>query len=267
MEERSEFQNLEELLARAGKSIAYPATPALATRVRAQLESQSRQRRAWVPRRAFALAVAIVLAITLLLAFPETREALAQLLGLRTIRIIPVTPTPTLTNLFPTPLLGGEAGATPAQILTARAQCCETTLAEAQEKSKFKILLPSSQTPSRVYLQMIPDFGSGAQQVILVFGDPNASQFVLYQATNFLYGKIVSGGTVISEAQVKGQRALWFTGAPHLLVYLDSNNRIRFESERVVNLNTLAWESGDVTYRLETTMSKEDAIRIAESLQ
>jgi hypothetical protein len=241
MEQRSEFQNLEQLLTRAGKSIAYPAMPALAMHVRTRLESQSRQRRAWLPRRAFAFAVAIILAIGLLLAFPETREALAQLLGLRTIRIIPVTPTPTLPSLSPTPLLGGATGATPTQMLTARAQCCETTLLEAQAKSKFKILLPPSQTPSRVYLQVIPDFGSGAQQVILVFGEPNAPQFVLYQATNFLYGKIVSGGTVISETQVRGQRALWFTGAPHLLVYLDSNDRVRFENERAVNLNTLAW--------------------------
>jgi hypothetical protein len=265
MEERSEFQNLEQLLTRAGKSISYPATPALAARARLELESQSRQGRAWVQRRAFGLAFAIILAIGLLLALPETREALAQLLGLRTIRIIPVTPTPTWRSQSPAPLLSGEAGATPTPM--PGAQCCETTLAEAQAKSRFKISLPPSQTPSRVYLQMIPDFGIGAQQVILVFADPSAPQFSLYQATNFLYGKIVSGGTTISETRVKGQRALWLTGAPHLLVYLDSDNRIRLESERVVNLNTLAWESGGVTYRLETTMGKEDANRIAESLQ
>ncbi len=264
MDEQNKFQKLDQLLVRAGKGIAYPATPALATRVRARLETESRRRIAWVPRRAFVLAIAIVIALVLLIAYPETREALAQLLGLRTIRIIPVTPTPTLLSpslpVLPSPTRGGVGG-------ELRAQCCETTLADAQAKSKFKILLPPSQTPARVYLQGIPNFGSGAQQIILVFGDPNSPQFTLYQATNFLYGKIVSGGTVISEAQVKGQRALWFTGAPHLLVYFDSNGRVQFESERVVNLNTLAWEMGDVTYRLETTQSKEAAIRFAESLQ
>lgn len=260
MEERNEFQNLEVLLMRSGKSIAYPATPPFAARVSARLAADSPLRFAWAPRRAFLLAIAIVAAIVLLLEFPETREALAQLLGLRTIRIIPATPTSTLISpssiVLPSPTSG-----------EVRAQCCETTLAEAQAKSRFKILLPPSQTPSRVYLQSIPDFGNDAQQVILVFGDLKTPQFLLYQATNFLYGKIVSGGTQISETRVKGQRALWLTGAPHLLVYLDSNNRIRFESERVVNLNTLGWESGDLTYRLETILSREDAIRIAESLR
>lgn len=263
MEERSEFQNLEELLRRAGQSIAYPATPALATRVQAQLEAESRRRFAWLPRRAFALEIAIIVAITLLLAFPETRNAIAQFLGLRTIQIIPVTPTPTT---LPVPTIGGGGiASTPATL--ARAQCCETTLADAQAKSKFKILLPPAQMPSRVYLQSIPDFGDGAQQVILIFGDANAPQFVLYQAANFLYGKVVGGGTVISETQVKGQRALWFTGAPHLLVYLDVSGRIRMDSERVVNLNTLGWESGNITFRLETSLSKEEAVRLAESLQ
>ncbi len=258
----NEFAKLEQALVSAGRGIAYPATPRLATRVRATLEAEQRRPSVWLPRPAFIALVAIVIAFALLIAFPETREALAQFLGLRTIRIIPVTPTPTVT--------GGPPSAptmTPPPTRTPVSQCCETTLADAQAKSKFKILLPPSQTPLRVYLQSILSFGSGAQQVILVFGDSNAPQFTVYEATNFLYGKMVSGGTVIEETKVKGQRALWLSGAPHLMVYLDANGQPQFNSERSVNANTLAWEIGDVTFRLETPLNKEVAIRFAELLE
>lgn len=264
----NEFAKLEQALVRAGRGIAYPATPRLAARVRATLEAEQRRRIVWLPRPAFIALAALVIAFALLIAFPETRDALAQFLGLRTVRIIPITPTatPTISNTpsslpTPTPLTLSTQSRVPPT------QCCQTTLQDARIRAKFKILLPPGQTPSQVYMQDLPGFGSGAQQVILVFGDPGAPQFTLFEATNFLYGKMVSGGTVIEETQVKRQRALWLTGAPHLLVYLDANGQPRFDSERSVNANTLAWEIGEVTYRLETPLSKEEAIRLAESLQ
>ncbi len=269
----NEFAKLEQALVRAGRGIAYPATPGLAARVRATLEAEQRRRIVWLPRPAFIALAALVIAFALLIAFPETRDALAQFLGLRTIRIIPVTPTTTPQSLGTrspvavVPVTATPQSGVPTLTPVPRIQCCETTLADAQAKSRFKILLPPSQSPNLVYLQSIPSFGIDAQQVILVFGDPRAPQFTLFEATNFLYGKMVSGGTVIEETQVKRQRALWLTGAPHLLVYLDANGQPRFDSERSVNANTLAWEIGEVTYRLETPLSKEEAIRLAESLQ
>lgn len=210
---------------------------------------------AGLPRLALAALAALVIAVSLLIAFPETREALAQLLGLRTIRIIPVTPTPTA-PLIPTPT--PQAG---------KIQCCETTLADAQARARFKILLPPGEIPSRVHFQELPSFGPGGQQAILIFGDPSAPRFMLFEATDFLYGKLVSGGTVVEETRVKQERALWLTGAPHLLVYLDARAQAQFDTERTVYANTLAWEIGDVTYRLESDLAKEAAVRLAESLQ
>jgi hypothetical protein len=174
------------------------------------------------------------------------------------------TPTPTIT-VTPNPSMTPVPTPSPTLTPILRAQCCETTLADARTRAKFKILLPPTESPTRMYLQNLPNFGN-AQQVILVFGDPNTPRFTLYEATNFLYGKMVGGGTMIEELQVSGQRALWLSGAPHLLVYLDANGQPQFGSERSVSANTLAWEIGDVTYRLETNASKEEAIRFAESL-
>ncbi len=261
-----ELEQLENALIRAGKSITYPATPPLAARVRAGLQVAPR-RALSLPRWAVVIATAIIVAIGLLIAFPAARDVLAQILGLRTVRIIFVTPTPTPTiTATPNPSVTPAATPLPTLTPTPRAQCCETTLADARARTQFKILLPPSESPTRVYLQNLPNFGN-AQQIILVVGDPSAPRFTLYEATNFLYGKMVSGGTIIEETQVKGQRALWLSGAPHLLVYLDAKSQPQFEGERTVSANTLAWEIGDVTYRIETTTSKEEAIRFAESLQ
>ncbi len=256
--------------------MVYPATPRLAVRVRAALEAEQSRRplRLWLlqPRLAWSLAAAILLALALLLAYPDTRNAIAQLLGLRSIQIIVVTPTPT-PSATPTarPQETPRPTATPTSTPVPRTQCCQTTLADAQARARFKLRLPPGQTPSRIYLQNV--FGEEFQQVILVFGDPGAPSFTLYEAHTVVYQKIVNfgkevgSGTVIAETTVKGQRALWFTGAPHVLVYLDANGRPVPESERTVNANTLAWEMGDITFRLETSLSKEEAVRFAESLE
>lgn len=257
-----DMDKLEEALVQAGRDLHYPPTPALSARVSAGLVDGERTRPRLYLRPALLLLAAVLLACGLLVAFPETRDVIAQFLGLRTVRIIPITPTPIVPTANP-PIPTAVASPTRAP----SAQCCRTTLADAGTRSRFRILLPAAETPSQVFLQDLPNFGPGAQQVILVFGDPGAPRFTLYEATNFLYGKIVSGGTVIEETQVKGQRALWLSGAPHLLVYLDASGHTQFESERSVSANTLAWEIGNVTYRLETNLTKEEAIRIAESLQ
>jgi hypothetical protein len=250
---QQQYEKLEQALVSAGRSIRFPPTPPLAVRI-ATHHAPSR-RLALSPRWLMPAVVALAVALAMLLAFPDTREALAQLLGLRTIRIIPVTPTATTG----TP----EATAT----LARSSQCCETTLADAETKSRFMILLPPGEPPSRVYLQELPQFGGGAQQVILVFGDPASPRLTLYEASDSLYGKLVSSGTVVEETTVKGERALWLSGAPHVLIYLDPNGRAQFDVERPVTANTLAWEVGNVTYRIESNLSKEEAIRFAESLR
>jgi hypothetical protein len=276
MAEYDEFQKLEQALIDAGRTIDYPPTPGIAARVRAELKTdQPRQPDRARLRPAFVIALAILAAMALLLIIPETREAIAQLLGLRTIRIIDLTPIPPTQQEIP--LTATPARMTPAPSPTAGVvpfkQCCETTLAEAQQRARFKLLLPPDEEPSRVFFQdQVFGRGSEAQQSVLVFGDPDRPRFVSYQATRYLYGKMVRGsGTIITETQVGGQRALWLTGALHVLVTLDRNGQPMLGIERPVNANTLIWETGDmdtgVTYRLETSLSLVEAIAFAESLR
>ncbi len=267
-----EFQKLEAALVRAGKDIAYPPVPPVHARVRTQLAAeQNRRERNWLPGRSnparwagVALA-ALLLSLALLIVFPDTREALAQLFGLRTVRILFITPPPT-GAVTPQPT------SSPTPTLKPSVLCCETTLAEAQTYARFKILLPT-ETPSRVYFQELPNIPD-AQQVVLVFGDPQSPRWTLYEATNIVYGKLVfmyeksaALGTVLAETTVNGQRALWLSGAPHILVYLDAQGQPVVGTERPVNADTLAWEQGDITFRLETKLSQEEAVRLAESLR
>ena len=222
-------------------------------------------------RPALIVATVILIVLAALIAIPETREALARWLGLRTIRIIETPPTPTLAHATPLP--------TPTPGVVPFKQCCPSTLEAARRQAGFKILLPSNESPSQVFFQdQIFGAGSDAQQVILVFGDPSKPRVVLYQARSWLYQKTiqsfskgVGNGTIISDTLVSGQRALWLTGAPHLLVTLDRSGNPIVGTERPVNANTLAWEIGTidsgVTYRLETALSLEEALKFAESLK
>ena len=68
--------------------------------------------------------------------------------------------------------------------------------------------------------------------------------------------------TVIEETSVNGQRAIWTTGPYPMRL---QNGDIQYM--RMINGHVLIWENEDVTYRLETDLSLEEAIKIAESLQ
>ena len=65
----------------------------------------------------------------------------------------------------------------------------------------------------------------------------------------------------IDETNVNGRRAVWAVG-PYPLLLQDGDLKIT----RLVNGHVLIWEDGSVTYRLETDLSMDEAVRIAESL-
>ncbi len=291
----NEFERLENALVRAGRGMEYPATPPIAARVRNELTREVSPR-AFVPTRNRArilvpLAAALILALALLLTIPATRDAVAQFLGLRGLRIFYATPTSP-----PTPLLQGEGSATrvhpspagsegtqtllvtatPRPTATQTIQpftlCCETILHDAQQRARFKLLVPPDELPSRVYYQNVFDNG---EQVVMMFGDAQNPRFTLYQAQRWIYGKMLgkelNEHTLLGEAQVNGERALWFSGAPHVVVMLDARGEPIYQTRRTVDANTLVWETGaeddGVIYRLETKLSLNEAARFAESLQ
>jgi hypothetical protein len=65
---------------------------------------------------------------------------------------------------------------------------------------------------------------------------------------------------------VGGAGGYWIEGAPHVLILRDYAGDDRRHPSRLAG-NTLLWERDGVTYRLESALSRDEAIRIAESMR
>jgi hypothetical protein len=138
-----------------------------------------------------------------------------------------------------------------------------TTLTQARAQSTFPVRLPTYPPdlgqPAYVFEQ---DLHGDA--VILVWNDqtaasrPSLSLFELSSGV-FLY-KFTASPIAVTE--VHGQRAFWASG-PYQVELQDGT----YDSRWVVTGHALIWAEGSVTYRLETTLSLAEAVRIAESLR
>ncbi|MBI4305278.1 MAG: hypothetical protein HY678_03065 [Chloroflexi bacterium] len=187
-----------------------------------------------------------------------------------------VTPTPAFADQTATPI-----PPTPTPVPTPdRTMTGASTLVQAREQVPFPILVAAYPedigAPDEVYVQ---ELGSPRDiQVILryyigagtSFVPPDDSNhlFTLYQfkATG-MFSKMVFSGTRLKEVEVDGARGFWLEGSSHLIEYRTSDGREVIDSRRQVTGNTLAWEVGDITYRLETTLPLDEARKIADSLR
>lgn len=287
-------QWLDEELRDLGQAIEFPRIPDLAPRVRARIIGPTRpvpgSRLTRVPLmlRLAGAVVALLLALAAALtASPTTRDALARFFGLKRVQIIyedstGATPTSIPGSPLPTsaPVLGAPitipATATPAPTSSLPALTGATTLDDAIRRAPFKVLLPGYPEnigdPDEVYLQELGR--PGEVQVILRYSDGGASvgqadgAFAVYQfkATG-IFMKSIGSGTRLREVQVMGATSYWLEGAVHLIEYRTADGAERVEFKRQVTGNTLAWEVGDMTYRLETSLPIDEALRIAESLR
>jgi hypothetical protein len=80
------------------------------------------------------------------------------------------------------------------------------------------------------------------------------------------FQKILGSGTVLTQATVDGSNGFWLSGAPHFFMYVDPAGKIVNDDRRIVG-DTLIWTKEELTFRLETSLGKTEAIRIAESLR
>jgi hypothetical protein len=266
---------LERALVELGAEIAYPPTPAIAAAVRARLAAAPPPRRPfWAlasPARRLALAalaILVVLALTLALS-AAAREAVADRLGLKGLRLFYVPEVPT-----PTPVSGG---ATPAPLGERLNLGRATSLAEAGAQVAYPILrprLPNLGEPDLVFLQNTPPGG----QVWLVYnvraGLPESrqtgvallfSQFRGSLAPEFL-GKGLGPRTRLEAVAVNGGAGYRITGEAHLLMFRDGSGNVRDEAIRLAG-NTLVWEQGGLLCRLEAAIEKEEALRIAATVR
>jgi len=224
----------------------YPATPALAGRVRAALDAPGRRMVvSWKP-----LAVALLVILLVLFSVPPVRAGLVdffQVGVVRIFRLLPATPPP-------------APKGSPSSLLNLGGR---TTLEDARRQADFPILLPAypagTGQPDLVYYQR------DIQMASLVWLDPTDTQKVRMSLYEIAPSSIIikkMQPEVIQETSVNGQYALWTTGP-----YLVEINGGDLHSLRMVEGHALIWAIDEVTYRLETGIPLDQAIKIGESLR
>lgn len=269
--------SLEAELRQLGSELAYPETD-VSARVQARLAAEPprsrRERRPswlgasrrwrrsqpWLWRVAVA-ALAVVMATgAVLAASPGARQAVADWLGLRGVEIRDRDPS------RPPPPLGATLS------LGERVDS-----ADARRGLSFPPLLPPPSglgAPDEFYLSPFPK--GGRLTVVYQARDglpaagPGGVGLLLTQfrggVADVAIRKLLGGGVRLEQVTVAGGPGYWFEGEPHQLFFADADGQFHEDRSRLAG-NTLVWVQGDLTLRLESALSKDDSIRLAESLR
>jgi hypothetical protein len=229
-----------------------PAAVAAAVRSRLEEPDQTRgrapartNRRAW-PRR-LAIALVAVCAGAALVAFsPQVRDGITTLLRFAGIEIGRTTQPAPASSLPTTRPLPGER---------------VVSLAEARRLATFQTYVPTTLgDPARV---LVAD-GTPPRVVSLEYAGPvRLDQFdgtldIAY------FKKLWTAGELRWES-VDGQTALWVEG-PHAVGYVGRDGTFRLEEARLA-ANTLIWQAGGTTLRLEGDFTRAEALELAESVR
>jgi hypothetical protein len=222
-------------------------------------------------RISYALGAALIL-MAALLAVPGVRAGLIEFLQVGVVRIwLAPSPTPTQApTATGTPRPTQTPAPTPTVLESVLDLSGRTTLDEARTQLAFPITLPSYPEdlgePDEVFLQNL----SGLS-VVLVWLEPGSETDVRLSlhilnspmmADKLYYDVVKDRPPSMELTTVNGHDALWTTG-PYVLVTRAGD----LEERRIVNGHALIWVEGTQTYRLETELSVEEAVRIAESLE
>lgn len=239
---------LELALADLGRRVEWPSTPDLAPAVRTGIGARPAAR-GFAPRRALVLAFAMLaVAVAAVFAVPQTRAAILEFFHLRGVTIERVETLPTVTENAGLGLLLGES----------------VTLEQARDRVDFEVVLPEALgEPDGVYLQDRPPGG----MVSLVYGtrEKPRALFTEFRATvDEVIFKKVAIDTEIVPVTIGGRQGFWLEGA-HFFAYLDADGDIQSEQVRLAG-NTLLWERGQLTLRLEGDLTKAQALEIARSV-
>lgn len=245
--------DLERELRALGADLDFPATPDLVGAVRSRIATAPPARPfRW--RRPLVLALAtLIVAIGAVMAVPAARTAVLEWLGLRgvTIQHVPEE------RVVPP---GGELA------LGER-----VTLAQARRNAGFRVRVPRLDelgTPDAVYFSAAHASGG---YVSLVYGSGEDVHLLVTQfrarIDEGLIQKSIAPGTTVERTSVRGaSSAFWIEGEPHQIFYVDDERRAIPDTARLAG-NTLLWQLGAVTYRLEGAATLDEALRIGRSMR
>jgi hypothetical protein len=264
-----DYADLDAQLRDLAAHLIWPSTPDLAAEAADQLVNHPDKapKNRWRPPARLLLAAAVIIAIVAasLAAIPSTRRAVADLLGLRGVHISTGHP-PAIPPTIP------KTGAPAEPLQLGR----PATLADASRRLGFPVRVPALAgftQPDGIYVNTPPPNG----EVTLVYR-PRADLPVAAETgvglllTEFkatpeegYFGKAAEPGTTIQALSIHGQPAYWLSGSPHAFFYQTPDGNIFADTLRLAT-NTLIWQAGDVTLRLEGQIDRDRAVAIATSV-
>ena len=140
----------------------------------------------------------------------------------------------------------------------------ETTLDQVLERLHFTpslpIYPPDLGEPDHIYLQ-----DQDGQVLFLVWTDPQQPDSVLFSLHAISPGSWAvtkMDPVIVNQTQVNGHDALWAEGPYPLRLTNDS-----LDIRRLVDGHVLIWEQDGLTYRLESDLTMEEAIKVAQITQ
>jgi len=261
-------QRFERLVQTLARQMDYPPTPDLVPRV--DWKRYSRRVPTWLPQRRVAWAgLILILILTLALAVPPVRAQIVQWIRVGAVIIFPrgAEPTPTPT---PVPTTGTPSSVTPTprptptNLPSLLNLSGETTLLEAYQRDILPIRIPEYPAdlgePDIVYIQEFWDT-SGVILIWLEPEDPERVRLALFELTSnhLVFEKVRP--RILEETRVGDTHAFWTEG-PYILRFRNGN----IDYQRIVEGRALIWTEKGLTYRLETDLDLNEAVKIAESL-
>lgn len=251
--------SLESLLVELGRALDFALTPDLVTSVGRRLRSEPGVRRSAAWERWNVAAVAASLLLGAVLTVATTNMAVAEKLGLPGVLIRVVDELPDVS-----PRAGTIA---PGRLVTLEA---------ASAGAAFELVgVGALGDPDEVYLDDAVPGGAVSFVYYPRPGLPEAeatgvgailTQFQGRVSSEFITKVAVGGGTRVKPVDVDGAPGYFFTGSGHLVYFTGADGEV-YQSEGRLAGNTLLWERGGVTYRLEAELSLNEALRVARSVE
>jgi hypothetical protein len=229
---------LERDLRETGRLLAWPAEPDLVPSVRARLGEAAPRERLFARRRVLVLALAmLVVAVGAAFAVPPARTAILRFFHIGGETITRVDTLPNAPRLSP---IAGLDGPMPVE--------------DATDRAGFNLILPPKH--GGIYA------GDG---IIATYIAPRV---VLTEARGELgFAKKVAGPqTRIEPIRVNDHDGVWVAGAPHVVMYFDSQGLGREKRVRIAG-NTLVWAYGSVTLRIEGPITQAQALALAATVR
>lgn len=265
--------DLEQLLADTAARIELTDRDAFADDTMAAIETARRRRRFTVidgghARLLLAAAAALIALMSAVLIVPASRDAVADLFGIGGVRVETGAPPPPPAESTTIPTAGAPTSGAPttAPIPTfgrpatlddaRRVRPALRTLRELGspaaafiDETRGKLVtLAWPASPERPGIRSHGDYGVVLQQ---------------FDSFELALGKGIGNQNRAQLTQVEGKQAYWIEGDHS--IELVSRNGVISDSRRWAS-NALIWESGAVTYRIESNLSLDRALALSATL-